>query len=156
MEEKLSSSMTLFYKIILPALWISGFGFGTLGMWLGKFDQPSQPPDEVKLTFLFFWIIGSAFLLRDAVRLKSITQDKNDLIIKNFSKVIRVPLSNIHHISESRLMRPKTISITITPPCEFGERVTFIPKAKLQLSFNPLSEHPIAKRLRELAGSKSI
>jgi len=117
MDEKLSSSMTFYYKVLLPVLWIGGFGSGTLAMWLGKFDQPSQPPDEAKLTFLFFLIIGSAFLLRDAVRLKTNTIDKDDLIIKNFARVIRVPLRNITNISESRLMRPKTISLTIYPSC---------------------------------------
>lgn len=144
--------MTFYYKVLLPVLWIAGFGFGTFAMWLGKFDQPSQPPDEVKLTFLFFFIVGSAFLLRDAVRLKTITIDKEDLIIKNFSRVIRVPVRQINHISESRLMRPKTISLTLYPSCEFGEKITFIPKAKMQMTFKVLTEHPIAKRLRELAG----
>ncbi len=143
--------MTFYYKVLLPVLWIGGFGFGTLAMWLGKLDQPSQPPDEVKLTFLFFFIIGSAFLLRDAIRLKTITIDKDDLIIKNFARVIRVPFRHINHISESRLMRPKTISLTIYPSCEFGEKITFIPKVKMQMTFKLLTEHPIAKRLRELA-----
>jgi hypothetical protein len=152
MNEKISSSMTLYYKALFPLLWITGFGFGTIALWLGKFNHPSQPPDDMKLLFLFFWVIGSLFLLRDAVRLKVVSLDKDDLVIKNFVKVIRVPVRNINHISESRLIRPKTITLTVYPPNDFGEKITFIPKAKFQLTFNPFSEHPVVVKLRELMG----
>jgi hypothetical protein len=154
MSEKISSSMTVYYKVLLPVLWIAGFGFGTATMWLGKFDQPSQAQTEPKYMFLIFFIVGSAFLLRDLVRLKTITIENDELIIRNFTKVIRVPVRQINRITESRFMRPKTISLTILPSCEFGEKITFIPKAKMERTFKVLTEHPIAKRLRELAGIK--
>lgn len=150
MNEKISSSMTLYYKVLFPLLWITGFGGVTIAMWLGKFNHPSQPPNDVKLLFLFAWVIGSLFLLRDTVRLKVVSLDNNDLVIKNFVKVIRVPLRNINHISESRLMRPKTITVTVYPPNDFGEKITFIPKARFQLTFNLFSEHPIVMQLRKL------
>jgi hypothetical protein len=152
MSEKISSSMTVYYKLLLPVLWITGFGFGTVTMWLGNFDQPPQQQIEPKYMFLIFFIIGSVFLLRDLVRLKTLTIENDELVIKNFTRVIRVPARQINRITESRLMRPKTISLTILPSCEFGEKITFIPKAKMQMTFKVLTEHPIAKRLRELAG----
>ena len=144
--------MTGYYKVLLPVLWIAGFGFGTATMWLGKFDQPSQPQTEPKYMFLFFFILGTAFLLRDFVRLKTVTIENDELVIKNFTRIIRVPVRQINRITESRLMRPKTISLTIYPPCEFGEKIIFIPKAKMDMTFKILTAHPIAKRLRELAG----
>lgn len=156
MDDKLSYSMTFYYKVLFPLLWIGGFGFSTLAMWLNSFTQPSQPPQDVKFLFLFFWIIGSAVLLRDALRLKSVSLEKDDLVVRNFIRVIRVPLRNINHISESRLMRPKTVSLTVSPPCEFVEKVTFIPIAKFQLSLNPLSEHPIVTKLRDMTCHKNI
>jgi len=152
MNDKLSSSTTFFHKVILPALWITGFGFATLAMWLGDFNQPSQPQDDMKLVFLVLWIAGSAFLLIDTVRLKTVTLDNNDLIIKNFSGVIRVPLRNIKHISETMFISPKTVSLTVYPPCEFGEKITFIPRTIFQISFKLLDEHPIVLKLRQLTG----
>lgn len=121
-------------------------------MWLGKFNQPSQPLDDPRLIFLVAWIAGSLFLLTSTIRLKAVTLDKDVLVIKNFVKEIRVPLRNIKHISESRLMRPKTITVTVYPACDFGERITFIPQAKFQATFNIWSEHPIVMKLRELTG----
>jgi hypothetical protein len=152
MNEKLSSSMTFYYKVLFPFLWISGFGAGTIAMWLGKFNQPSQSPDDPRLIFLVVWIAGSLFLLIDTIRLKAVMLDKDVLVVKNFVKVIRVPLRSIKHISESRLMRPKTITLTVYPTCDFGEKITFIPKAKFQMTFKLFSEHPIVVKLRELAG----
>ena len=144
--------MTLYYKILFPLLWITGFGSGTIAIWLGKFNQPSVPPDNVKLIFLFAWVGGSLFLLTDTFRLKFVSVDKDVLVVKNFTRVITVPLRNVKHIRESRLMRPKTISVTVYPPTEFGEKITFIPKAKFQVTFNLFSEHPIVMKLRELTG----
>lgn len=154
MDEKLSSAMTFYYKVLFPFLWTTGFGAGTIAIWLGTFNNPSQPPDDARLMFLVFWIIGSVFLLRDTFRLKAVSLDKYVLIVKNFKKEIAVPLRNIKHISESRLMRPKTITLTVYPPNDFGERITFIPKAKFQMTFNLFSEHPIVIKLRELSGAQ--
>ena len=152
MNEKISSSTTFYYKVLFPFLWITGFGAGTIAMWLGKFNQPSHPTDDPRLIFLVFWIAGSLFLLIDTIRLKTVSLDKDVLVIKNFVRVIKVPLRNIKHISESRLMRPKTITLTVYPTSEFGERITFIPQAKFQAIFNIFSEHPIVMKLRELTG----
>ena len=152
MNDKLSSSLTFYHKVLLPALWVIGFGFGTLAIWLGHFDQPAQTHEEMKQIFFAFWIIGSAFMLRDTYRLKTVTVDKDALVVKNFTREIRVPMRNINHISESRLFKPKTISITVYPPCEFGDKIVFIPKISFHLSFILLREHPIVLQLRELSG----
>jgi hypothetical protein len=152
MSERLSSSATLYYKVILPALWITMFGYGTLAMWLGYFPKPSQPPEEVKLVFLVVWLACSAFLMIDTMRLKTVTLDNDDLVIKNFTAVIRVPLRNINHISESRFTRPKTVSLSVYPPCEYGEKITFIPRPTFQISFKLWGEHPIVMKLRQLTG----
>jgi hypothetical protein len=154
MPDKLSSSYTFMFKIIFPVTWIIGFGTGTFFIWFGKFDQHSHPPEYVKFIFLMGFVIGSAFLLRDMVRLKTVAVEGNVLIVKNFIKAIKIPLRNIRSISESRLTRPKLIYLQINPQTAFGEKIIFIPKAKFKLTLNPISEHPIVTRLRELLGSQ--
>lgn len=150
MEEKLSSSATFYYKVIFPTLWIGMFGLGTLGLWLGIFNQPTLPPLEIKYIFLIAWIIGSSFILSLALRLKSVSLMGDYLVIKNFNRTIQAPIRNMKKISESRFINPKTISLTFYPPSEFGEKISFIPKAKYRLTLNPFSEHPIVTKLREL------
>jgi len=151
MIEKLSSSWTFYYKVVFPIVWISGFGIGTLLLWLGKFDQPETAPAEMKWLFLFGWLVGSGFILRLALRLKTVTLNGDTLIIKNYSQVDKVPLSSINGISETRLMNPKMIKLNLYPPCVFGEKVVFIPKLKFH---NPFGQHPIVKQLKELTNQQ--
>ena len=153
MHEKLSSSLTFYHKVLLPALWVIGFGLGTLAIWFDFFDQPSKPDEEIKLIFSAVWIVGSAIMLRDTYRLKTVIVDNDDLVVKDFTRVVRIPLRDINHISESRFFNPKTISITVNPPCEFGDKIVFIPRFTFHFSFILLREHPIVLKLRGLSGT---
>lgn len=59
----LSSGWTWFYKFIFPTIWIGGFGFGTLMMFL---VPDSFSGDDVRVTrdeFLTILVLGSAFHL---------------------------------------------------------------------------------------------
>jgi len=153
MKHKISSSSTFFHKVFVPTFWIIMFGFATLALWFGHFDRSSQPPETEQYSFLVVWIIGSALLLRDTVRLKTISLDNDNLVVKDFKKVIRVPLRNVNHISETRLSNPKKITLTVYPPCEFGNKITFIPTISLKTYFLLWEEHPIASRLRQMTGA---
>jgi hypothetical protein len=151
MIEKLSSSWTFFYKVVFPIIWISGFGIGTLVLWLGKFDQPQPPPAEMKWTFLIAWLVGSGIILWIALRLKTVTLNGDRLIIENYSQEDKVPLSSINSISETRFINPKMIKLNLYPPCVFGEKIVFIPKFKF---YNPFGQHPIVKQLKELTNQQ--
>jgi hypothetical protein len=151
MTEKLSSSWTFFYKTVFPILWISLFGSGTLMLWLVKFDKLHQPPTAMKWEFFFIWLVGSGFILRLALRLKAVTLNGDSLIIENYNQKVTVPLSYINGISESRFINPKTIKLNLYPPCILGEEIVFIPKSGF---FNPLSQHPIVRRLNELTNQR--
>jgi hypothetical protein len=39
----LSSAQTFLTKFVFPAIWIPGFGLGTLGLWLGAFGDDMVP-----------------------------------------------------------------------------------------------------------------
>jgi hypothetical protein len=151
MMEKLSSSWTFFYKIVFPIIWISGFGIGTLTLWLGKFDQQPPPPIEMKWLFLIAWLVGSGSILWFALRLKTVTLNGDRLIIKNYGQEDTIPLSSINGISGTRFINPKTIKLNLYPPCVFGEKVVFIPKTSF---YNPFGQHPIVKQLKELTNQQ--
>jgi len=146
MIENLSSASTRASKLILPIAWIACFGFGTIGLWIGIFEP--TPPEEMKYIFSLAWIVGSAFFIRDAIRIKTVAINGDDLVIKDFRKTINVPLRSIISISETHLVNPKTIKLTFYPATEFGETIVFIPNKILH---NPFNVHPTVKRLRELA-----
>jgi len=147
MNEKLSSDWTVFYKVIFPLLWISGFGFGALLLWIGSFDQTNPPPADMKWTFLFVWITGSSFILWFALRLKSVMLKDKSLIVKDYFKETVIPILSVNDVRESRFMNPKVIKLSLYPESEFGDKVVFIPKLKF---YNPFGQHPVVKQLKQL------
>ncbi len=148
MNEKLSSSWTLFYKLIFPIVWISGFGIGTIVLWLASFDPIKSPPSEMKWMFLFAWLTGSSFIIWFSLRLKHVTLTDKLLIVKGYFKEIEVPISSVNYVSESMFVNPKTIKLSIYPESEFGSTIVFMPKVKL---YNPFKQHPITKQLMQLS-----
>lgn len=84
MKEKLASSMTFYYKVLFPFLWFTGFGAGTIAMWLGRLNQASQSSDDPRLIILVAWIAVSLFLLTYTICLKVVSLDKDVLVIKDF------------------------------------------------------------------------
>ncbi|MHB1050643.1 MAG: hypothetical protein ACYC09_11220 [Bacteroidota bacterium] len=148
MNEKLSSDWTLFYKVIFPILWISGFGFGTLLLWFGSFDQSNPPPPDMKWSFLFAWITGSSFILWFSLRLKNVILKDNSLIVKDYFNEIIIPISSVNDVRESRFMNPKVIKLSLYPESKFGSKIVFIPKLKF---YNPFGQHPIAKQLKQIS-----
>jgi hypothetical protein len=147
MQERLSSSWTFYYKVVLPVVWIGGFGLGTIILWTVNSAGSQLQLNVIRGVFFFVWLVGSSFILWFAVRLKAVTLSEGTLIVANFRQEIRIPLSSINEIRESRLVNPKTIKLTLYPPCDFGEKVVFIPKIKF---YNPFGQHPIVKQLKEL------
>jgi hypothetical protein len=146
----LSSAQTLFMKIIFPALWISGFGVGTLALWLGVMHGKNNapPPDGMKWQFLVIWIVGTAFILWGCSGLKRVRIDKNRLYVSNYIREIHVPLSDVRDVTEVRWINIHPVTVYFRDTTEFGDKIKFMPKVRFLLSW---SSHPIVGELKSLA-----
>jgi hypothetical protein len=144
--------MTAVYKFILPAMWISGFGLGTVGLFSSAFhgSNGDPPPPELKWIFLAVWIIGTAVWYRCCIPLKRVSINGGDLIISNYARQVRVPLRRIRRISEGRFQNPRSIKLAFDEDFGFGASVSFMPA---QIFLWPWQEHPIAKQLRQLSNA---
>jgi hypothetical protein len=146
MRERLSSLWTFFYRVIFPAVWIAGFGIGTLALWFAERVPPSKT-NEMRLPFLAMWVIGSCFVLWFAPRLRTVWLEGDHLVVADFSKEEHVPLNSIQGVDETRFRSPKTIKVRLLPRPHLPEQLVFI--APLVFPF-PFSVHPVVKRLRSL------
>lgn len=113
-KERISSLYTFIFKYIFGILWSGGFGYSTFRI-LFYTDL------EVKWLFLFAWFIGSYFILRAGINLKYIAIENDHLIISNYLKKIKIPISEIDEISEN-------CRITFKQETVFGKKIKFIPK----------------------------
>jgi len=146
MQRDLSSSLTVWWKFIFPAIWISGFGAGTVGLWLGAFHGRNNepPPDWMRWQFLAMWLAASTYLIWFARRLHRVSLHDDVLTVSNFFREISVPVTAASRVTQSYMSNPPTISIHFDQPTALGRRIVFIPVGRAGF----LSEHPTTTEIK--------
>ena len=149
MARTLSSAQTFVMKAIFPVVWIAGFGAGTLMVWRARLQTAAQslPPPEWKWLFLGGFVCGGAFIVRTCVPLKRVRLTQDTLLISNYWREIRVPLRDVHDVTESRWINIHPVPLHLRHPTAFGSRVVFMPQTRWFGSGWP---HPIVEELRRL------
>ena len=97
------------------------------------------------------WFVGSVVWFRFSIALKKILIDGSDLIISNYSREYRVPLTRLRRIVELRFVSPQTIKLIFDEDVGPGASVIFLPTQKYLW---PWQEHPIVKELRRLSDAR--
>ena len=97
--------------------------------------------------FAAIWLVGSLGLLGMCGRLKRVRLNGTNLMISNYRDEITVPISDIVHVKQNRLVNLRPVFLTFKRETPFGHTVTFMPP----VSFQIFSEDEIVVRLRRLA-----
>ena len=74
------------------------------------------------------WIVGSAFIIWFARRIKRVEADEKLLYIADYFSEVTIPLAEVADLTENRWSRPPTVTIHFHIQTHFGKRVVFIPK----------------------------
>jgi hypothetical protein len=141
--KRISSKMTLFYKIGVPLIW---FGVPVIATATLLFGDTA----EKEYTFLIgpcvFLVLGF-FLLRKLVwNLADEVLDGGDyLLVKSRGYEERVALSNIMNVNASTYVNPPRITLKLVTPAAFGGEVAFVPRTSFTL--NPFAKNPVAEDL---------
>ena len=134
---------TFIMKVVFPIAWITGFGLGTLLLWVNDLDDKWQ--------FLFAWIAGTGFILWGCAGLKKVQLGYDRLYISNYLRQIEVPLHEIESVTENRWINLHPVTIHFRNPTEFGRKVTFMPTVRI---FGWTS-HPVVNELEVAAGGNA-
>lgn len=147
----ISSAQTVFYKVLLPIVWIAGPGFGTVSMWLCSLpDMGCTPTDPVvRLQILIVFIAGVVLILWSFAGLKQVRLDDTRLYVSNLRHEVEVPFNNIVKVTENRLLIWHPVTIHFRIPTRFGQTITFVPAMHL---LDLVRSHPVVAELRMLAG----
>jgi len=143
MRRRLSSWWTYFYKRIFPIAWITGFGMGTVYLWVGTFKGQSSP--ELKWIALLSLLAGSAFLLWFSSRLKDVWLYGNDIIVSDYRSEEWIPLWQIEEVTETRLWNPKLIKLRLAHSGKWGDQIVFVAPIRFRFVF---LNHPLVEELR--------
>jgi hypothetical protein len=144
----LSSRLTFCYKVIFSITWISGFGLGTVFMWMS-----AGPPVAVKWSFLVAWCLGSIVTWRTCVPLKRLRTDGRNLYVSNYLKEIAIPVNLIDRVTENRWINIHPVTIHFRGDTEFGSRIVFMPKSRFAFSWTP---HPVVGEIERLAQTSAV
>ena len=130
-------------------MWIGGFGFGTLAVWLNVLHEKNGNPPEawMKWLFLFFCLTGTAFIFWYSRRLKRIQIDDDYLYVSNYFSEIRIPLIEVSHSTYQMWWSPSTVAIHLHNMTVFGQRIVFIPKTRLAFFYT----HPVVSEIQTLS-----
>lgn len=154
MNRTLSSATTFFHKYVFPALWIPGFGIATAAV----FRNPAEladvgthaPPLGMQWIFLAGWLTGVAFIVWMAVPLKRVRLENGGLIVSNYLREWRIPLSLVAEVTQNRWINARPITIRLRADVGCGTRIVFIPRWHFRLGF--WREDPEVEELRRLMG----
>jgi hypothetical protein len=155
MLRTVSSPYTFLFKFIFPPLWIGGFGFGTLQLWLSPETVVFNgvrggATREHQWLFLGALVLGAALLLWHCTRLHRVRLTDGGLLVSNYFREISVPFGQIARVTQSRLSNPRTITLHLRGETPLGGKVRFFPSTHGRLAF--WKEDELVHELRARAG----
>ncbi len=77
--------------------------------------------------FPLLWVIFALTFCRYIFLLKNVSVDEEFLYIKNYFKEVAISLSEIKHVTYSRLGRSRRVTVHLKSPSVFGSKISFIP-----------------------------
>lgn len=147
----LSSALTWFYKFVFSALWIGGFGLGTVAMFVASHTSSGEDLREIRWLFLAAWIAGASMIYWTCIRAKKVSLASDSLVISNFRRELRIPLRDVERVTGSFLWNPELIWLHFRRPNDFGSKIVFI----APMRWFPYGRHPLTRELNALVARES-
>ncbi len=136
-----SSSFTLFLKIVVPTVWLVFFGVLTIAFFTQDVDAVGGiPADRFKYILLGFFLGGLFLLLLTLIRLKRVDMNTEHMAVTNYFKSYQYPYSSIEKIEESDYLLFRIIHIYLRKKGKFGKKIKFMASRKRFHEFMAL--HP--------------
>ncbi|MEJ2205010.1 MAG: hypothetical protein P8170_12980 [Gemmatimonadota bacterium] len=144
--EILSSEATTFWKRIFPTAWTVGVGALAVAVWLGLIGDPPAP-DVVRVVILGGWATFSALFFHWLGRLQHVWRVGNELVVGDRERGVRVNLTEIRNVKESRMQRLKMVTLELDHATPLGRKITFIPRGA-KTFWLPFADSEVAADLR--------
>lgn len=142
---RLSSNLTLFFKIFVPVFWIVFNGAITIAILVYPFEYiGSIQAIYIRLGMAFIYLSGLALLAFTIMRLKRVEADEQFFYVTNYFKTARYPFHEVEKVEPSRFFLLKTATFTLKAKGIFGQRFFFITSSRFEEFWK---ENPELRRL---------
>jgi hypothetical protein len=142
-RRRISSRWTLFHKVIFPIAWIGIFLVATTVMLLAP-AETSHEFRSMRWLLVAITIVGAWLILRLALPLKHVEVGDASFFVSDRSREIEIPFRDVARVTGSRFVNPPRVTLHLRTPCEFGDRVVFLPRLRLVSGWKA---HPVVKEL---------
>ncbi len=124
--KRISSSLTLFFRIFVPVFWTVFFGALTIGLLVTS--QLPQVFDNLyfRIGLVVFYLSGLIILYFTLLRLKRVEIDPQYVYVTNYLKTYRYPFHNIESIREYNLILFYLATIRFKEKGSFGKKIHFL------------------------------
>ena len=134
--ERLSSNLTLFFKLFIPTGWVSFFGLFTLVIFVvDTTDKPLLASTIFRFSFLAFFLIFFAIIYFTIFQLKRVEQQGENIFVTDYFKTVKFPIENINRVSTLNLILFKVVWFHLKSKGIFGKRIPFLAKKSNFKSF---------------------
>lgn len=125
--QRLSSNLTLFFKIFVPVSWASFFGlFGLVIFILKPMDEPFLTSTFFRIGYVVAFLAFFAFIYFTIFQLKRVETDNTYMYVTNYFKTIRFPIENVRTMRVTNLGLFKLARLHLQNGGIFGSKIAFL------------------------------
>jgi len=140
--QRLSSNLTLFFKLFLPTAWVSFFGLFTVVIFIvDATDKPLLASNAFKYGFLAFFLLFMTFIYFTIFQLKRVEHEGGFAFVTDYFKTVKFPIENIEKVSTMNLGLFKIAWFHLKEKGIFGKRIPFIAKKTTFQAFEASYNH---------------
>ncbi|MBY5957756.1 hypothetical protein KUV50_06425 [Membranicola marinus] len=133
--KRISTSMTLFFRLFVPIFWIVFFGAFTIGLLFASQLPPMLDHYFFKIGIVVFYVGGLLFLYFTFLRLKRVEIDRDFVYVTNYIKTYRYPFHNIASVRDVNLFLFHLCTIRFKEKGSFGKKIYFL---ESRIKFNAI------------------
>jgi len=138
---RISSNLTLFFRIFVPVFWTTFYGLFTLVMFLAD-DSTIQlfQSDLLKYSNLLFYFSTLMIIYLTIFQLKRVELSEEGVFVTNYLKTLRYSFDSIEALGFRNYYFFKLGFIVLKENGYFGKKIVFLLKKKYLEDF--MQEHP--------------
>ena len=127
MTTHVSTSASLFLKLVFPTVWMVFFTTLLIGSLFSDYDFFGPfPARTFQLGLALFILIGASILYWMVLRLKRVDMDKESFYVTNYFKSYRYTYDSLENIKERDYTLILVVDLLLKEPGSFGKKMTFV------------------------------
>ena len=139
---RLSSNLTLVFKIFLPTVWTAFFGlFAVVIFFTNNSDKPLLASSVFRIGYITFFILFLLLMYFTIMRLKRVETDGIHVIVTNYFKTLRYPIGDVEKITTISIGIATIGFLYLKARGSFGKKISFLAKVNNLQSLRETTPH---------------